>query len=113
MDIVLRFWNNESNTLCTRYFGSAFMDHATAECLLASFKEVLTEVPLNKMLQVSMDGSTNSWKFMDLLTGCLEDNSEKLLEMGSCGLHVIHWNVNVKQQVLHRNSMKRRNVLQS
>ena len=53
-----------------------------------------------------MDGPSVNWKFADLLTEALdEESSTKLLEMGSCGLHTIHgafqtghkssgWNVN-------------------
>ena len=90
MDIVLRFWNNETNEVCSRYFGSAFLGQASAECLLVSFKQALTELPLSSLLQVSMDGPAVNWKFIDLLNTSLEVDNTKLLEMGSCGLHVIH-----------------------
>jgi len=78
---------------------------SSAECVLASFKEALTELPLSKLMQVSMDGPAVNWKFVELLSKDLADDHVQLLEMGSCGLHVIHdafqtghkasgWNVN-------------------
>lgn len=90
MDIVLRYWNNETNTVCSRYFGSAFMGRASAEHILASFKEALVEIPLSRIMQVSMDGPAVNWKFLDLLSDSMEENGSKLLNLGSCGLHVIH-----------------------
>ena len=50
MDVVLRFWNPETNMVCSRYFDSAFMGRASADCVLGSFKEALKEVPLGKLM---------------------------------------------------------------
>lgn len=112
MDIVLRFWSDVTNTVCSHYFGSAFMGHATAENLLTSFKLALTEVPLKMIMQVSMDGPSVNWKFVDLLTTSLGEDTIQILELGSCGLHVIHgafqtghkasgWNVNAYLRALY------------
>lgn len=89
MDVCIRFWDANSNTVLSRYFGSAFMGFASAEHILASFKEALTELPLNRILQVSMDGPAVNWKFMDLLRA-LEDAEVNPIDLGSCGLHVVN-----------------------
>jgi hypothetical protein len=68
MDIVIRYWDSERNEVSCRYFGSAFMGHASAECILYSFKEALKEVSLSCLLHVSMDGPAVNWKFLDLLS---------------------------------------------
>jgi len=43
-------------------------------------------------MKVSMDGPAVNWKFWDLLSKNLRDdlNENELIDMGSCGLHVIH-----------------------
>jgi len=75
MDIVVRYWNLNDHIVSTRYFGSAFMGHATSDDLLASFRSALAAVPLSSLLQVSMDGPTVNWKFLDLLEKCMEDGA--------------------------------------
>ena len=82
------------------------MGHTDAKCVLQSFKEAMKKIHFYKLFQVSMDGPAVNWKFLNLLTN--DDESEnylKLVEMESCGLHVVHgtfrsghtangWNVN-------------------
>ena len=107
MDVVIRFWDDKANVVSARYFGSAFLGHATAECLLQSFKEATQELSLSGLLQVSMDGPSVNWKFLDLLSNSLKEDmvTTELINMGSCGLHAVHgafqtghrasgWNVN-------------------
>lgn len=92
MDIVIRFWNDETNADSSRYFGSSFLGQASAQCLFTSFKEALTEVPLTMLMQISMDGPAVNWKFLDLLVDSLQEDHDgaHLIEMGSCSLHIIH-----------------------
>ena len=91
MEIIIRHWDDERNEMSSRYFGSAFMGHVSAECVLDSFKEALKEVSLSSLLQVSMDGPTVNWKFLDLLSKNFSDdvNENLLIDMSFCGLHVI------------------------
>jgi hypothetical protein len=111
LDIFIRFWSDDTNIVSSRYFGSAFMGFASAKHVLDSFKEALAEVPLNKILQVSMDGPAVNWKFIDLLTSD-DDSTVKLMNMGSCGLHTINgafqtghkasgWQVNAYLRAMH------------
>jgi hypothetical protein len=92
MDIVIRFWDDNRNEVSSRYFGSAFLGHATAECLLASFKTTMKELSLAGLMQVSMDGPSVNWKFIDLLSTARREDMimTELVDLGSCGLHVIH-----------------------
>lgn len=93
MDLLLRFWDNELNRVVTRYFDSMFLGHTRAADLLEKFKGGFSKLNLSNMLQVSMDGPSINWKFMDLLQ---QDRSESdpnitsLINIGSCGLHVVH-----------------------
>jgi hypothetical protein len=92
MDVVIRFWDDNRNEVASRYFGSAFLGHATAECLLAGFKTAMQDLSLAGLMQVSMDGPSVNWKFIDLLSNALREDMimTELVELGSCGLHVIH-----------------------
>ncbi|PFX23234.1 putative RNA-directed DNA polymerase from transposon BS [Stylophora pistillata] len=65
MDIHLRYWNNLSSEVRTRYFGS----HGTADNLMEHFtKSVLDSgLSVKDITQVSMDGPNANWKvFGDL-----------------------------------------------
>lgn len=66
MDLVCRFWDNESESVAVRYLTSLFLGHGTAEIILENFKDGLRRVPLSKILQISMDGPNVNWKFYDL-----------------------------------------------
>lgn len=93
MDLLVRFWDSELNKVVTRYFTSVFLGHTTADDLMRCFKQGLSELNTSRMLQVSMDGPTTNWKFYDkLLEGRrqVDPNIPDLLNIGSCGLHVVH-----------------------
>ena len=64
------------------------MNGAKAEDILHSFKEGMLPLKFQNLLQVSMDGPNVNWKFFRLLSE--ENNCKKILEMGSCGLHVLY-----------------------
>lgn len=66
MDLIYRFWDDRQNVVATRYSTSLFMGHATAEILLDKFKEALGVNPVDKILQISMDGPTTNWAFFNL-----------------------------------------------
>jgi hypothetical protein len=92
MDIVIRYWSKESGGVATRYLSSAFLGHATAADLEIKFKEGLGDLSTQKLIQVSMDGPSVNWKFLESLQSNIHPDAAdpKLLDLGSCGLHVIH-----------------------
>ncbi|CAH0562856.1 unnamed protein product [Brassicogethes aeneus] len=63
------------------------MTGATSQDILKHFKEGIKPLHLNKLLQISIDGPNVNWKFVKLLC---EEEEITLLEIGSCGLHVVH-----------------------
>ena len=91
MDIVVRFWDNDSNMVATRYLTSAFLGHATAKDLEEKFIEGLAGLNLNKLVQISMDGPNVNWKFLESFAANTRpaENDPKLFDLGSCGLHVV------------------------
>lgn len=75
----------------SRYLTSAFMGHATAEDLQDAFHETCSDIGFSNLLQLSMDGPNVNWKFHRIITEEVErENHKTLLNIGSCGLHVIH-----------------------
>ena len=78
MDIIVRFWNDTSNEVSTRYLTSTFLQHATSVDLLNSFTTALSEQNMNlkKMMQVSMDGPNVNLKFLRELKIFLKNTSD-------------------------------------
>ncbi|GBN53613.1 hypothetical protein AVEN_197773-1, partial [Araneus ventricosus] len=91
MDLIARFWM-EGN-VCTRYYGSVFLGRATAQDLLDNFLKALSDIPLSKILHVSMDGPNVNLSFLNKLEEHINNeypDGKHLIKMGTCGLHVIH-----------------------
>lgn len=91
MDLNVRFWDKETNEVCTRYLNSVFLGRTTALDILNSFKEGLQPLDLKKILQVSMDGPNVNHKFFRELKKDLniEPDDKIILDLGSCGLHTL------------------------
>jgi len=92
MDIVVRFWDDCGNIVVTRYLTSVFLGHATAKDLEEKFKQGLAGVNLHKVVQISMDGPSVNWKFLESFSANTRPDASdpKLFDLGSCGLHVVH-----------------------
>ena len=91
MDIHIRFYDETRNAVHTRYMTSAFLGHATAAIMVDAFLDVCRGVNLNRMLQLSMDGPNVNWSFYGkLMAEVHDDRNHSLIDIGSCGLHVVH-----------------------
>ena len=91
MDVVLRYWDATEATVNTRYYSSEFLDHTRAEDLLEKFEQSMSHLEQKMMLHLSMDGPSVNWKLFPLLCESRESNGyPSLVNIGSCGLHVIH-----------------------
>ena len=89
MDIFVRFW--DGNKVSTRYYTSKFLGHALAETLQDELYDCCVDLGLSGMHQLSMDGPNVNWKAFDLLSTQIERGTRrKLLNVGSCGLHILH-----------------------
>lgn len=75
----------------TRYYGSAFMGHGQAETMVEHFDSCIEGLNKRKLLQISMDGPNVNHKFHRLYDDtATREYHHSLLNIGSCGLHVIH-----------------------
>ncbi|XP_067268442.1 uncharacterized protein [Chanodichthys erythropterus] len=90
LDLHVRYWGQDH--VQSRYLGSQFMGHGTAQDLLHHFKGCALQLDLQKLLSVSMDGPNVNCKFLELLQ---QEHHEQfggtqLIVVGSCGLHTLH-----------------------
>ena len=91
IDLNIRFWNNNLNRVESRYFDSQFLGYPTAKNLLESLKTSLTMINSIDLTQLSMDRPSVNWLLLDLLKKQrVQQELPKLLNIGSCSLHVIH-----------------------
>ena len=56
MDVNIRFWNNETNIVETRYFHSQFLERPSADNLFQSIKDSTSGLNEANFLQLAMDG---------------------------------------------------------
>jgi hypothetical protein len=105
LDVLLRFWGESG--VETRYLGSEFMGHATADDLMAALESAMKPLKKKNCIQISMDGPTVNWAFYDRFQKKLHDDYNTQLintgwtlhlaisilfsnVTGSCGLHQVH-----------------------
>jgi len=76
--------------LLTRYLGSQFLGHATAIDLVDALKFEIKQLSYQWLVQVSMDGLSVNWTFLDELKLSLERYRDDLviLDIVSFSLHV-------------------------
>ena len=68
IDVIIRYWDSNTNKVAVRYLGSEFLGHATAVDLLPHFKQWISRLDPKRLLQVSMDGPNVNWTFYTDLT---------------------------------------------
>ena len=91
MDIVIRYFNDGSGLVETRYFDSAFLKRPNAANLQECLLNKLSSLEQSKMLQLSMDGPNVNWDVLRLHHEYrLEKEFPGIVNIGSCGLHILH-----------------------
>ena len=90
MDILIRFWDNLSNTVQVPFWKSIlFFGHSTD--LAINFNEGLTGDDPSKNLQISMDWPNVNLKSLENIRKDREvAKLSKLSDIDSCDLHVVH-----------------------
>uniref|UniRef100_A0A2C9LF76 Uncharacterized protein n=1 Tax=Biomphalaria glabrata TaxID=6526 RepID=A0A2C9LF76_BIOGL len=88
MDMHVRYWDTDK--VVTRYYGSAFLGHATAQDMHQKLCENC-HFDGKSVVQISMDDPNVNWALFKLLSEDLQKASEKkFVDIGSCGLHTMH-----------------------
>ena len=103
MNILVRFWSDEESKVVVRYLGSEFMGRSTANDVLITFLNGTKDVEKSKMLQVSSDGPNVNLLFLKHLIKLREEEElPPLLDIGTCGLHVVHGSLKSSEWDLQR-----------
>ena len=91
MDILVRFWDNTTNTAKIRFWKTTYLGHATHKDLHDGFTKATADLDISKVVQLSMDGPNVNWKFAECL---FRDRNEiglsDLINFGSCSLHIVN-----------------------
>ena len=91
MDFIIRYWDEDSSQVRSRYWNSQFLGHAIADDLLEHFDLGLDSIDQSKLLHVSMDGPNVNLLLMKKLNARRSDQElKKLIDIGVCNLHVVH-----------------------
>ena len=91
MGIQIRFWNESVSEFQTCYLPSWFFKRPNADNILHEFLEATDALPQKSMIMVSMDGPNTNWKvYENLKSHRTEKEFPQIIDVGSCGLHVVH-----------------------
>ena len=104
MDVNIRFWNNETNILETRYLYSQFLERPNADNLFQIIKDSTSGLNEANLLQLAMDGPDVNWLVLNKLDDMLIANGhEKTVNISSCPQHRSWWlpNWNFKRWLEH------------
>lgn len=93
-DVHICFFDDTKKKVCYRYLGSSFLRHGDAASISQSLLDVHKDLDFtHKCVQVSMDGPNANWSALKEIEEhkLMKDPlSPKLLELGSCSLHILH-----------------------
>ena len=67
MDVQIRYWCPVSNMIKVHYWGSFFQYETSAEVLATALLEILKDLDMSKMVQLSMDGPNVNWLILKML----------------------------------------------
>lgn len=104
VDLFIRFFDINTNRVCTRYFNSLFLGCASTQHLLDGFSEGILHLSKQNILQVSMDGPSVNLKFWKLLDDQMKadfPDGKHLFNIGVCGLHVINGCLRTGMEFVH------------
>lgn len=91
MDLQIRFFNNVTGRVATRYLDSRFVYRPNAVNLSIEMIDSIKELDSAKLSMIGMDGPNVNWLICDKLNSEREKhNQSQLYNIGSCGLHSIH-----------------------
>ena len=90
MDIGLRYFNDDTGLVETKYFDSPFQ-RSNSENLHEKLLQSLSDLKLEKLLQISMDGPNMNWNVLKRHSQYREEKElAQLVIIGSCGLRVVN-----------------------
>lgn len=93
-DAYITYFSRKFSRIVTRFIGSTFSGHCTANNLFEEFNTFCANMSLNKvyLLQLGMDGPITNISFHEKLDTELKQcyNGKKLVNIGSCNVHKVN-----------------------
>ena len=90
-DVHVRYWSEDSCQVESRYFSSLFIGHGRATDILDHYADATKDLDAARTWQVGMDGpNVNILFHKKLVDQRNELDLPHLLDLGTCGLHIIH-----------------------
>ena len=84
IDLLIWDWDNDTDRVCTPYMGSEFMGRPTADDVLETFQNGISEVGESKLKQVSSDGPNVNLAFLKKYASVREEKElETLIDVGT------------------------------
>ena len=91
MDLLICYWDNDADRVCTCCMGSEFMGCSTTDNVHETFQNGISEVDESQVMQVSFDGPNVNLTFFKKYASMEEEKElDPLMDLGTCGLHVVH-----------------------
>ena len=91
IDVQIRYWNEIAKQVGTRFFEFQFPRRPNAKKLFDCLITLLDDLPSERFFQLSIDGPNTSWSVLTMLhDGRYEKDYPKIIDIGSCSLHVLH-----------------------
>ena len=91
MDILVRFWDNTTNTAKIGSWKTTYLGHATHKDLHDGFAKATADLDVSKMVQLSMDGPNVNWKFAECLFRVRNEiGLPDLINFGNYSLHIVN-----------------------
>ena len=92
LDLLLKYWSIQKNTVVTRYYKSVLLGHAPApvirDCILESFKT--DGIELKRLLMIGRDNPNVNKSLERLIDEEMKKVGGELLKIGPCHIHVVH-----------------------
>ena len=84
MDLLIWYWDNDTDRVCTRYMGSDFFGRPTADDVLETFQNGISQVDESKLKQVLSDGPNINLAFLKKYASVREEKElDTLMDPGT------------------------------
>ena len=93
MDVLVRYFSETDGEVKVRFLKALTFRHAKAETVATELYKTVQDLglPLKHLLSISCDGPNVNKAIKSKLNAKLQDNfKQKLVDTGSCQLHVVH-----------------------